>query len=331
MAMSLITYKNNKIMKNNKFPLIAESTANGMVVCFTDENTGVVIELSRQGGWKKGEVYGQFLSCFSESRWKAIALPQSIAEASKVKSQIPLDEKINENKDGFPLIAEGKLSGRVVCFTSETSGVVIVPASNETAGCIRSGTLNSCFKKSYWKIISSLQPVSENKDELPLLMKGKLTGVVICFTDSYSGVVIVPDRNKIYVEGELIKLSLRPDKFEIINKNLTFPLVAKSIESNFTVCFTDMTTGIVVRQHPNISFLPVGCKVGGLNQCLDESKWKIITSQKTKKFEVEVCECGKEVPVQLMIISENGSRICPECRIEQLNKIIDNVRVEVNN
>jgi hypothetical protein len=325
-----------------QFPLISKDVNSETIVCFTSESVGIVVK-ENTGFFKLGEKIGTMLPCSDKNSWQIIASP----EIESVKNE-------TTDKQRFPLIAVSKNPGRMVCFINETEGVVVKDDEYYKIGDSDDG-FESRFNKDVWHIIAMpkskpLKNKTMNKEKFPLIAKAVNSEIVTYFTSENVGIVVIGDAaNDFYIKGEqyddwiycfdkafwqIIAIpETKPIKKETANKE-KFPLLAKNKYSGVTICFTSENLGVVIQNEDNTRY-PLGDKSYNFISCFNETYWQIIAEPeskpaKTKEFEVETCECGKEVPIESMVICKDGSRICSECRMEQLEKIIENVRIDIN-
>ena len=49
-----------------------------------------------------------------------------------------------------------------------------------------------------------------------------------------------------------------------------------------------------------------------------------------KSYEVEKCECGKEAPIEFMVMDEDGLWSCPDCRVDYLQNKITEISKIIN-
>ena len=75
-------------MKNERFPLIAENVNADFYVCFTSENTGIVIDSTEQY-YRIAETSDDWTSCFDTNTWHIIAQP----------SEYPKEMYVSDNSD----------------------------------------------------------------------------------------------------------------------------------------------------------------------------------------------------------------------------------------
>jgi hypothetical protein len=146
--------------------------------------------------------------------------------------------------------------------------------------------------------------------KFPLLAKGTFCEMTVCFTSENSGVIIEVNPSSTFEKGQYLP-SIHNSCFDETFWQIIDTPGAKPANNNKKWTDKDLRTAF----EDSCKFV----NFKDLQDALSEPK------KKTKEYEVETCECGAETPVEFMMNDEDGLRVCPECRIEHLNGIINDV------
>jgi hypothetical protein len=209
---------------------------------------------------KKGDCSDTLVSCSVEHYWAILASPQAEDKESGVRPQ-------------FPLIARGKISERVVCFTEETRGIIIEPDVNLNDKVGQKTGFVSCFSKGVWSIIASSQPVDEEQDApasdevkstFPLIAWNKHSKLVVRFVKENSGAVLVNSdgSNGNGEEEDNLKSCFDEKYWQIINANKNKPV--KEFEIEKCKCGKEVPVEFMKKDKDGLQMCPE-CRISQLS------------------------------------------------------------------